>query len=110
MISESGLNKSRLICGARMLTSLLKWSFVRHRYLFIAFTMVQTVFALAIVYGLTLMMEVSPPVRLSNSLQVYGSLVWWRWGALLLRSYYRNPFPKDYLNISVICRYRGFVS
>ena len=56
MISESGLNKSRLICGARMLTSLLKWSFVRHRYLFIAFTMVQTVFALAIVYGLTLMM------------------------------------------------------
>lgn len=49
MISESGLNKSRLICGARMLTSLLKWSFVRHRYLFIAFTMVQTVFALAIV-------------------------------------------------------------
>lgn len=56
MISESRPDEPQLIRVARMLSSLLKWSFVRHRYLFVAFTMVQTVFSLAIVYGLTLMM------------------------------------------------------
>lgn len=36
--------------------SLLRWSFVRHRYLFAAFTIVQLVFSFAIIYGLTLLM------------------------------------------------------
>lgn len=39
--------------------ALLKWSFLRHRYLFVSFTVLQIMFALAIVYGLTLMLDMS---------------------------------------------------
>ena len=52
--------------------SLTRWSFLRHRFLFVSFTLLQTMFALAIVYGLTIMIDMTG----SNSMADINTGVW----------------------------------
>lgn len=38
-------------------SSIMRWSFLRHRFLFTSYTILQAMFALAIIFGLTLMLD-----------------------------------------------------